>query len=535
MNEARVYKYGALAPDRGADIVAEQLLACTRYANTLCAIERGRRVAVRDLLAADDDVALAAALLRAATKSDRKPRLQELVAARRRAMARLAPEMAEIKRLDGEIRRLARAHTPVYWGSYLGVEAAADAARREPLYGEDGLESLDPHFRREVPFGQVGVQLQATASLTVEALLGGEDRRARLVHERPDRRKDGWRLYLRVGSEGRDPIWASWPVLLHRPLPAGALVRWIRVSRRREGPWVRWSCEVTLELPEVAAPSLRSGDVTLGRHGTIALEPCWEPAADGALRVARWVDDAGASGEVLVSARIAGGLRKSADIRSVRDQITNAVKPVLAEQIEVAGDAPAWLRVEAKTMALWRSPARLAALDRRWTAECPDVAPKARAILRAWAKRDLHLWSYETGARRGSLGARLDHYRVTARCMADRYARIVLPDRDLRYAARWGADADVRQQVSPSQLVGALVHAFGEQRVVWVRWRKQETEKGDRIEWLDGALEVGAARAAEIGEIAVVNGGRRGGAWAERKRRAVEARAARQALANVTK
>jgi hypothetical protein len=230
---------------------------------------------------------------------------------------------------------------------------------------------------------------------------------------------------------------------------------------------------------------------------------------------------------VLVSARIAGGIRKAHGIQAVRDLLINAMREELVPLLS-ASAAPAWLRECSEAMDHWKKSARFVAFLRRWEAESPLACPEAMTILRAWARRDLHLWSYQTGARGGSLRARLDHYRVTARRWADRYETVILPARDLRREARWGADSDVRQIAAPSELAGVLADACGKHRIVTAEWKRNDVDDEDRREWLDGAIEAGIARRTENEEI---TSGSDGGAWARRKHAASERAAARKTAA----
>jgi len=522
----RVYKFGLRPPTEGADLVLDQLRAAHNYQNDLIAIERGRRWALRQI---DDtpEVRDAVEAVRVATKADRKAAVGALRLARKAARDAAPEELARIAELDASIRKDARAITPCYWGSYLDVEARHQQTRQAPLYGEDVVTPSDPHFRSwhscdpkarprlpTTPEGQLGVQLQK--GITTAQAYACEDTRVRL---RRGGAKDGNLRYgflsIRVGSEGRDPVWAMWPVKISREIPDSAVWKWVRVSVRHEGRHEHWSCEITVDDP--ATPS-RELDTDL--TGTLAVEWEWTPTEDGAMRVARWADDRGGKGEVILPERIVSGIRKPDGIRAVRDKLSNEAREKLQLEIREAKNAPEWLLQEAATMHLWRSPQRLYRLLHRWDREWSKGAPDIRTKVLEWAKRDAHLWDYEAGARGQALRRRRDFYRCLAADWARRYKRVLLSDQDLSREARFGPDSDRRFTASVAKLRQCLRNAFGAD---WTdaKWRDGASPEDGRAwcertrdAWTSGGAR-GDSRFAERKEITT-------NAWAERKRKSAE-------------
>lgn len=123
------------------------------------------------------------------------------------------------------------------------------------------------------------------------------------------------------------------------------------------------------------------------------------------------------------------------------------------------------------TVHAWRSAARFAVLARR-RFEGDDAL---HAVLEPWRYRDEHLQRYEAGLVRGALGHRRETYRVLAAELAAQYQTLVVDDTDLRDLARAPAveaergvpiAGDQRHQAAPSELRGALINAFGADRVV---------------------------------------------------------------------
>lgn len=168
MSGIKVYRYGLLAPTENAHLVREQMWLAHRYRNTLTEIERARRFALREVFASHGDVTLAAECratsdevarlyrdAKAARSQSGKRQIPREIGdalkvakdANREAQARLrAARLAlktdpdviasreQIEERAGFLRRNARAYCGVYWGTYLGIEAAASQAAKMPLY-----------------------------------------------------------------------------------------------------------------------------------------------------------------------------------------------------------------------------------------------------------------------------------------------------------------------------------------------------------------------------------------------------------------
>jgi len=512
MSNVRVYRFGLLPPNENAELVRKQMRLAHAYRNTLTEIERGRRAALRaamseytDISELESSVAAAAEAeenaaraARAAKSRDRSATAPSdlrdaLKAAReaRKAITRTLRERRRALRADptviaatdaineraAELQRSAREYCDVYWGSYLLVEDAAQASRKMPLY--DGAEANDPRFSRYRGEGHVSVQLQG--GLPIKDAFS-DDTRLRIRTGLPaTRKKNGTpltgrrskhrsMLLLRIGSEERDPIWASWPMIMHRPIPDGSIIKRTTVSVRLRGPREEWSCEITVELP---VPIKR----TCG-HGAVAIDLGWRLMGTE-IRIGMWRGDDDAAGELRLSADLIGALRKADELRSIRDQRFNLVREVLVRWLATQ-DVPEWLQFATRTLSDWRSPARLAALAKRWRANRWDGDTDGYEPLEAWRYRDHHLWAWEESQRTKSLRHRREVYRIFAADLARKYGIIVLENFDLRPIAR-RASADTnkkenemarshRQLAAVSELRMALINAFrargGEEAIV---------------------------------------------------------------------
>jgi len=555
---AHVYRYGLQPPTEAADEVREQMRLAHRYRNTLVEIERGRRAAVQALISAEpstsgpeaifaaadlaledarraaasakstDRLGVAPELLRnavIAARAVRRDAANALHKARREAqvLPHVAAEIDLIADRAKELRRSARKHCGVFWGTYLLIEDADQASRQMPLY--DDARPNAPRFVRWEGEGRVGVQVQKTKPLSLLQLYAATDTRVRIEpgaplrttfghsKQRPDptsrrsAKRQRYVLALRIGSESnKSPRWARFPMLMHRPFPEGAQVKYVTVQLRMVGPREEWSVLFTLDLTAAQGPSTRDIEATNGR---VAIDVGWRVVPEG-LRVAAWRDEAGNTGALILSgeqapvpgdttprsksakrsfnrraAGIMGQFRKSDGLQAIRKTNFNDARRNLAIHL-TALDAvmPPWLRDATKYLGLWKSQSKLAALARRWRDARFDGDAEAYDALEAWRYHDHHLWEWETSQRVKSLRYRRELYRCFAAKLATRYSTIVLEAFDLRRIARLPVvEADETENetarssrvvASTSELRGCLLNAF--------------RGRGGTVEFVDPAL-----------------------------------------------
>lgn len=490
-----VYRFGLLPPTENHELVLAQMRAAHVYRNRLTEIERARRAKVRSINSAHGDIAAAERAAAAAAEAEQEaaravsahrastrtravpaPLKETLTGARvakrdavqkLRAMRAAAREdvstVSAVEKVNEEAsaeQKAARAACGVYWGTYLLVEEAMDAARKTPLY--DGAEPNDPRFARWEGEGTVGVQLQGGLP-TPEAF--GDDTRIQ-IRQIPlppgvsARHKPRAEVRLRVGSDGRAPIWATWIAILHRPLPEGGTIKRAAVHLRKIGPRSRWFLDVVVDAP--AGPR-RCGE------GAVAVDLGWRKIGEE-IRVAVWRAEDGETGEIRIPEKLVGSLRKPDDLREIRDRAFNAARDVLATWIAQQQVIPDWLREASAHLRQWRSPGRLASLVLRWRKERFEGDAAGYDVLERWRYHDHHLWEWETSQRSKSLGHRREVYRVAAARLAERFGVVVLEKFDLRQIARRPvkeseeAENEVsrsnRHLVAVSELRSALRQAF---------------------------------------------------------------------------
>jgi len=478
----RVYKYGLLRPAENADLVCDQIWRAHRYRNDLIQIERGRRDAMRAAMSGYDDIralevsvraaADEARALAAAIKEARKAARGRAETADMRARLRTARSTAAAMRreLRGRRRELrddpaliarstainacalalqksARAHCGVYWGTYLLVEQAQDAARKAPLY--DGAEPNDPRFVRWDGEGSVGVQLQGGAP--AESIIGDGDTRIQIAPAelgglaspvRAERRRAArTTLRLRIGSEGRAPIWAEWPMIMHRPLPHGSTVKRAVVSRRMVGRRDVWSVEITVTMP-VAWQHEPCGS------GAVAIDVGWR-LIDGELRVAVARGSDGADHELRIGPELLSALTYHEHLRAIRCRNFDAAKAALLESLPSL-NRPQWLTEATSHLHQWRSERRLSRLANTWRERRFGGDTVAYDALEAWRYHDQHLWDWEAHQQPKAVRRRRELYRRWAAKLARQYDVAVVEDFDLRaFATRPALEDDTEDETAP--------------------------------------------------------------------------------------
>lgn len=508
----KIYAYGCLPPVQGLDVIEDQLRRAHRYRNRLCEIERARREAVAAIQAQHDTLGPVIAQITEleAAVEDKIARVRELRSGGREAVepyrterlalseeirdakARLkelrAQRRAEKERLRGDealkalyraadttandARKVARKSDEApYWGTYLQIEEIADKWRK----------TMDPpRFERFDGSGKIAVQIQG--GLTVAELLSGEDTRIRIMPATARVRRDGTTAPVRdtyrtvairgASDEAGRPVWVTLPMVMHRPLPEDAKIKWAWVLRRKEGVRYRYGVQFVVETETMTAAPARSG--------TVAVD-VGSRERDGEVSVCTWLGSDGQRGTfVLPTHRLSSpsshgkGRRKRVpcdmgkvnDLQGIRDKHLDEVKAAIVGARE---GAPEWYRERTKSAHQWRSPGRVGALYRDMMREPTTSGMQVTEAIKAYLDHDRHLLDWQVNERRRHLARRKDAYRALAARLASQYETLVVSDRDYTRAEpspEEGAPRDGRQtrrelrMAAPGELREALMAAF---------------------------------------------------------------------------
>lgn len=464
------YRYGLRPPTTGADLVREQLRLAHDYYNAKIEIARG----VREALAGVRIPSCPATVL--VTEVEGAPKV------RRYAPAVPAWHRVFFAVADGVHRGLARdtslqnqrwinqawSERGLHWGTRACVDKAVELAveKRAKL-------GLPPRFRSWDGTGTIGTQLiEDVTSWTQDTrvrIMPVIDRRAR-TGRRGRRPGDGFaELWLRVGSDGRTPVWAVWPMRFDRPLPAGARARWVTVTLRREGTREVWSCSITVDEP---AKAQRTGE------RAVAVDVRWRQV-DGEQCCAYLRDTDGYEWSVDLPSDLPTRVRYADALRSAGDTHFDTHRDRLADWIGERTDLPEWLVAHARGMRLWRRRHRMRALYFVWSASRFAGDAEGWAIIEAWwrglawtpeSRRqggEYHLSDWEAAQRRKALYHRRDVYRCLAKQLARDYDHVIVEKFDKRAfaAAKDGEPPEdhskriAQRRSAPSEIVAAIKNA----------------------------------------------------------------------------
>ena len=449
-----VYEYGCLAPLRGREAAMEQMLRRHRLWNSLVEIEHTYRSGLAALLqdpATEQELVAARsrlAELRAAIKSRRQIERRFAVdvadlqveitqakialtsaisAAREGRRARVERNKQGLESLEDARRQAvkqAQADSGLYWCNYDDVIAAYETARKRAL-----REGHELHFQGWDGSGKITVRYQQGLPVTE---VHGADTRLQidgvspLAWSSPERsarrRLVRTRVRIRVGSDGRTPVWLELPVILHRAMPEDGTIRSASVVRDKVGGRERWRLLVTVSQPEREP---RRGPV-------VALDLGWRVLPHG-LRVAYWEDERGDHGELALDGAVLWQFSKVNDLRAIQDQHLRAALAVLAPWWKVNGD-PDWM--DLSHINEWRQPWRMLKLHHAWKDRRVEGDAEAFAALETWQERYRHLHEWEANLRDQVMRHRKEVYRRFVADLLRTHGRVFLEDLDIRSLAR---------------------------------------------------------------------------------------------------
>ena len=474
-----VYEYGCLPPLRGRAAAIEQMARRHRLWNSLVEVERdyrsqlsavlrdetsesaveaarGRLTALRCEIKARRRVerrrAVDAADLQAQIAQAKIELANTIAAAREGRRARIAQNKHSLQLLEAARRvavRQAQTDSSLYWCNYDDVISAYEIARRRTL-----REGRDLRFQPWDGTGKVTVRYQH--GLAVEGVQAADrrlqfdpvDPLAWTSPRRSERRKLARsRIRIRVGSEGRQPLWLELPVIFHRPLPGDGTVRSASVICEKVGSRERWRLLVTVARPQRA---MREGPA-------VAVDLGWRLLPDG-LRVAYWEDERGDHGQLVLAPAVLWQFSKLNDLKSIQDQ-----------HLRVALDAlGAWSKtnqppagIDLGHVSEWRNPWRLLRLYRVWK-ECRVPGDDAAFLaLTAWKERHDHLHEWEANLRDQVIRHRKEIYRRFVAELLRTHGRVFLEDLQIRAMARKDRPEEDNRNYSGGMRVVAAVSLLG--------------------------------------------------------------------------
>lgn len=498
--------YGALAPTTNLELVEQQFVEAHRYRNMRIQLERERRAAYHALLAgqyAPYDEAIAAAeanqalidsvYAEARARSQRARTKQPLTAEEKQIIRRAKNQSTQLWRAvatqRNHVKSLPQIVDQLNALKIQHRDAQKAAYNASPLYWctkisiDDDLRDIGsgtpPRFRRFDRNGYLAVQLMLPY-LPGEAFENGTPHaKASMLQLHGDN------VSFRIGSvTPRVPIWATIPVIRHRPLPEGAMITWAYLHRKVVGPDVTWSLRLVINAPptvRLASPGVPFQPLVAGHFG-------WRKLPNGDIRAATFRDSNGHTESLTFSAHEVAGFHIPKGLQKVRARRFNRAILRLSQWIDLHGNVPEWLAEARQHMRMWAAADRLHNLLLHWRENRFDGDEQVFRILhglqhvpqRGWRKRDKHLWQWQERQRQKLINRRNDRYRKVAHSLAQRYARIVMPSVtwaslltkadpvDDNATEQTANQLQQHKQAAPATLQQYLCEAFGRDCVVTV-------------------------------------------------------------------
>lgn len=454
---SRVYKFYLRPPESETAAVVDQLCVQSRiHYNKLITIERVRRAKYRSLrssmfpeLAAlerehaesdktCDAIAATIQTQKSVTRSRKvdgslKAALTEASAHRKTVYERLktvratADADSALKEKAAEFDLLAKAaikalRKELYWGTYLLVEANAQRAKTDaagdPKYDEAPAHlfkaRLGVHFNHGISVGEL-----ATDTRMQILPLNRESKPGKPIGEK--RREREKLLRFRLGTtEDKKPLWGTFAMQMHRPLPADARIKDAYITRRSHNVHVPWKYELCIvceskEFFPIPQPERRSK--------TCHINFGWR-YRDGDLRVAYLKDDTGER-EILLPANLLSRRHKAEELRGLCADKWNIAKAALAawmrEHEHPEGFAEAFHNV-----GNWR--ASYPAMDAVWYWKTHRIAGDEEIfpIMDEWRQRYRHLMKWAQDEELYYQRWRDDFFNVEAKRIATENATVVI-------------------------------------------------------------------------------------------------------------
>jgi len=472
-----IYEYGIpFDPMEGHDFVEDQILMAHRYYNKLIEIERAKRARIRAIQQAhpilgplvtesDETHELFNDIIdrqkKAKSKDNRYPEVDpeeweaakeisaevrlRLTAAKAAVKAELTPAYEAASQEAKDRKRLARANSKVYWGTYLITEAAAEAAVNAKPKSRPGKVPppwhMCPAFRRWNGEGSLAVQIQKPKALT-EVTVFGHDNQFRITPVDPyawDKstprglrcRLGRTTFTMRVGMKRGET--ASFRMVMHRPLPPGSRITWAKIIRRRVDDRLyrfRYFLQLTVETTLcVRHPGLDNADPV--SIPVVAINCGWRALADGSLRVATWLGSDNRTGTLeLGREEFRDRIERAESIRSRRDIDLDELKKA------IEGFGEIFKSMEVECVEKWKSFSRFHGLYCDVLTEYAENPTEEKKelleLLTSWHHRDRYLMQYENGCRGGALRFRREKYRLFALELAKAYPVVCIESWDLR-------------------------------------------------------------------------------------------------------
>lgn len=467
-----VYKFGLLPPTTNADLVNEQMYLRHKYYNNSVALENEKR---KELCAVDAQISPVIAALELEieqidnlidsfkneigkkhsaaqskiTSKEDKDNLKKYKAQRKELFVKLKslkiqlkddPERkakltALIEQYKSKVNSL-RKDSDLYWGTYLLVDDAIEAASKSVKQLSKSLR-----FKSWNGDGQIGVRSMPTTKYVGMnevfdnncSVLQIDPIDSEVYNLSRGERKRATRSMVRVrlGSiEGaKKPLFATFPIILHRPIPPNSRFKRASISRKIFASKVEWTIEITIEVNDAL---IHNDNQCVQKEKAVAIDIGWRKIEENLFRIITWRDTNNNVGFINLPKHICAKLQKVDDLKSIRSNNFNKAKEMLNEFIKNnKAILPEEFVKDCAYLSQWRAIAKLSRLIRKWAKNRFENDSEIYDILEKWRYHDFHLWNWETNQRRSVLRERKEFYRKLASELNKKYENVVMEDFNL--------------------------------------------------------------------------------------------------------
>jgi hypothetical protein len=407
------------------------------------------------------------------------PRIVERVNAEVLAEMLAEPEWPRFWKLTRRIdaaavasHKRARRSSKLLCGTYLLVDAALERARMDSI--------SDIRWHRFDGGGQLGVQIHGGMNLpglmTVNSSVWVQQSDAGEWGVRRNRRNAIVGIRIANDAYGK-PVYALYPIIMHRDLPHDARIKEVRVQIQR-GARLRRQVQFVVESSQQGTWGAlrRTSQPVPERHrgtrqGELLVTLIKDPSPGNNLLVVSAVSTVEGPSEVSLDRNVIERLDFCDGLLAIQDSEYDAALAV-ATQLAEQG-VPEELAPSVRFISHWKSRGRLSRFVARlsdlvlgrtrcdaiwmdWTATNPQkrfpYRRVAQTFLRTmgldeyqqdvvyldwWRRQERHLEQWRSGQRDRALLSRNDSYRCWARRMANTHERLILDTTDLRPKRRY--------------------------------------------------------------------------------------------------
>lgn len=218
---------------------------------------------------------------------------------------------------------------------------------------------------------------------------------------------------------GKTPLWAKFPMIMHRPLPEGAIIKEVHLLCEKVANREKWKVQFMLEIPPI--PRRIDGPV-------LAIDVGWRQHPEGLL-VGTCYDGTSYEKKILLSEIIDKMNHSDETLKSKRKIDFNETLDEFKTWLKEQKNLPEWLKERTSHIHLWKSQAQLASLVLQWLntpeSDRPENGDDMLDYLEEWRKYDLRDWQEEADNRKKAARWRRETYRIWAKDLAEKYSAVV--------------------------------------------------------------------------------------------------------------